>query len=255
MILQDAIPYDPFKTARLPGVTPLAEGDWLLRDEAFAGQLAERDRLVAERPGDVLALDDTAREAALELLDAVCARAYPGQGGGNVMRPDGVGVAIDRDAPMASLARLVQEDFCILHKQGDEHVLTGAALCFPAGWTLAEKFLHPLSVIHDPVEPYDEGIAKRVQRLFDGVRAGRPLWRCNALWYRSPDLYQPRTEADPKRDPGALPGFLRSERQVLMRLPQTRAMVFVIHTYVVARDAVRSGAQTQPCPASLCSGG
>ena len=167
-ILQTRIPYDIAAQRRLPGIQPLALDDWLIRDEAFAGQMAYRDRLLAERRDAVLAMDESARAAADELLDMVLELVYPGAGA-QVTRPDGVQVSIDRADPMGTLGRLVQEDLCILEKRGDEHVLTAAVLCFPASWTLGEKFMRPLTAIHVPVEEYDENIAARVQRLFDGV--------------------------------------------------------------------------------------
>lgn len=220
------MPYDPVKRA-LPGIQPLGDDPWLIFDEAFADQMAERDRLLREKRGAVLVLDPQARSAADELLAMVLAEKYP-DAGETVTRPDGVRVTVDRDDPLGTLGRIVQDDFVILQKLGDEHVLTGAVLCFPANWTLAEKFLRPLSIIHDPVSEYDDNITRRVQRLFDGVRPGRPIWRYNALWYSNPDLFQPKSPE--KRVEG---GYLRSERQCILRLPETQAVVFSIHTFLL----------------------
>ncbi len=244
-ILQTRIPYDPTDRRRLPGIQPLAIEDWLIRDVAFAGQMAHRDRLLADTRDAVLALDEGARAAAEELLETVLGLAYPGAGT-QVTRPDGVCVVIDRADPMGTLGRLVQEDLCILQKRGEEHVLTAAVLCFPASWMLSEKFLRPLTAIHVPVADYDANIAARVQRLFDGVQPGRPLWRFNAMWYVDPELHQPRRETDrrPGRD-GDSADYLRSERQVVLRLPTTGATVFSIHTYVLARADVPAGARAQ----------
>ncbi|TMV13290.1 heme-dependent oxidative N-demethylase family protein [Arenibacterium halophilum] len=231
--LQTTIPYNPLEDRRLPGVAPLDMEDWLIADEAFAGQMARRDRLLTTQPDTVRALDRSAQAAAEEVLDMALAQAYPGAGV-DVTRHDGIHVPIDRTDPLLTLGRLVQEDVCILQKQGDEHVLTGAVLCFPASWSLDEKFMRPLARIHEPVDTYDTDMARRVQRLFDGVRPGRPLWRCNAIWYDDAELHQPRREgvrrAAPSRDTAA---FLRSERQCILRLPETGAVVFSIHTYVV----------------------
>jgi dimethylamine monooxygenase subunit A len=236
-ILQDRVPYDVEVQPGLPGIRPLAMQDWLIRDEALAGQMALRDRLLRESRAAVVALEPSAAAAARELLDLVLGLAYP-DSAAEVDRPDGVRVTIDRDDPLGTLGRLVQEDFCILQKQGDEHVLTGAVLCFPASWTLGEKFRRPLVAIHDPVAAYDSGIAARVQRLFDGVQPGRPLWRFNALHYADPALHQPRSVHEPRPTRSAADApFLRSERQSILRLPQTRAVVFAIHTYVVKRRA------------------
>ncbi len=213
---------------------------WLDADEAQHGQLAYRDRLIAERRDAVLAMHEDATPAALELLDLVLAQAYPGfAAADSVRRQDGQVVAINRSDPMATLGRLIQEDLCILQKCGDEHVLTAVALCFPASWLLSEKFMRPLIGIHDPVDEYDDDLARRVQRLFDGVQPSRPLWRFNALWYADPDLHQPRSETARRPERAAKSAdYLRSERQVILRLPQTDAVVFSIHTYVIAREMV-----------------
>lgn len=242
-ILQKTLPYDVLAPRPLPGIQPLNMAEWLQRDEAFDGQMARRDSLIATKPETVLAMSEEARPAAEELLDAVLATAYP-EAADRVERPDGVTVGIDRSQPMRTLGRLVQEDFCILQKQGDEHVLTAAVLCFPASWTLEEKFGRPLISIHEPVASYDADVARRVQRLFDGVQAGRPLWRFNALWYADAELHQPRSIHNRRRVPVPQDaGFLRSERQSIVRLPLTQAVVFSIHTYVVARaDAPRLAA-------------
>ena len=223
----------------LPGVKPVA-GAWLTVDEAYAGQMAERRALIAQQRDDVIALDPSARSAAEELLDLVRAE-LPNLGFSGtdpVVCPDGAQIGIDRDDPLATLGRLVQSDFCLLDKQGDAHVLVGAVLCFPASWRLDEKFMRPLDLIHDPVPEYTPDLARRVQRLFDGVQVDRPLWRFNRLWYDDPALYQPRSAVAPRRvgpdDPTQ--GFCRSERQTILRLPRTRVVVFAIHTYVLRGD-------------------
>jgi hypothetical protein len=233
-VLQTSLPYDPLSPRPLPGIAPLDPDDWLIFDEAFAGQMAERDRLLSGHPDAVLAMDEGARFAAEELLDAVLARAYP-QAGAEAVRRDGVRVEIRRSDPLGTVGRLVQQDFCILQKCRDEHMMTGAVLCFPASWRLDEKFMRPLSGIHAPVGSYDAAIAKRVQRLFDGVRVGRPLWRFNTLWYDDAVLHRPERREEP--DPATAP-YLRSERQSILRLPGTGAVVFAIHTFILARTSV-----------------
>jgi len=252
MILQRHLPYTPWadpRLSRLPGIQPLEERDWLVVDEAYAGQMAERDRLIGQERGRVHALDAGALPAAQELLAQVLAhlegRAGFAVGPDAVTRPDGVSVPLDRDAPLITAGRLVQEDLCLMQKPAgaEEHVLTGAVLCFPASWTLAEKFLRPLLRIHRPVVPYDDGIATRVQRLFDGIRPGRPLWRANAHFYADPTLFQPRPEAAPRSKVQGPAAFLRSERQCLLRLPETDAVVFSIHTYVLRREDLTAAQQ------------
>ncbi len=232
------LPWIDPHTRRLPGIQPLQDDAWLQVDEAFARQMAERDRLIATTPELVHALLPAARQAADELYARVLEKLAhaPGYavGAGEVRRPDGVVVPLDPAAPLLTLGRLVQEDLCLMEADGPEHVLTGAILCFPASWTLAEKIGHPLGRIHVPVETYDADIARRVQRLFDAIRPGQPLVRGNFNLYDDPRLFHPHSEKDP-RQPARDQTYLRSERQCLVRLPRTGAVLFSIHTYVIER--------------------
>ncbi|MDG2406257.1 MAG: DUF3445 domain-containing protein [Paracoccaceae bacterium] len=243
-ILQKSLPYDVRVKQPLPAIQPLRRPEWLQIDDAYDKQIAERERLIRGQREDVLEMSEGARPAAEELLDQVLEDLSQRDDftvtGPLVRRPDGVWVEIDRGDPLGVLARLVQEDLCLLEKTGDEHVLTGAVLCFPASWTLAEKFMRPLVLIHEPVESYDENIARRVQRLFDGVKPTRPLWRYNLLHYTDPTLHQPRPEVAPRaRSDGKDLGYIRSERQCVLRLPKTGAVVFSIHTYVLKDSDVQ----------------
>lgn len=253
-VLQSRLPFDPPWAApggfRLPGTRPLPPGDWILVDDAHAGQMALRDRLIATRREEVHALPEAARPAARELLAEVLAalprdRGYrPGEG--EVTRPDGVAVPIDPEAPLLTLGRLVQQDFCLLERPAGaaEHLLSAAILCFPASWTLAEKLGRPLGRIHAPVPAYDAGLATRVQRLFDGIRPGAPLWRANALLYSDPALFQPRPEHAPRVETPATAAWLRSERQAFHRLPRTGAVVFSIHSVVMRLADLPEGMRT-----------
>jgi hypothetical protein len=240
IILQERLfdaPWGDASFRRLPGMRPVGADDWMLVDEVYARQMALRDRFLAERREEVLAELPEAREAAAELLElalgTLARRADFAVDGDRVMRPDGVEVTVRPEDPFGTLGRLLQEDLCLLQKQGAEHVLTGAVLIFPSGWTLAEKIGRPLLRIHRPVSEYDEDVGRRVQRLFDGLQPGRPLLRANLLWGRSPDLHKPRREGEPKPEAPAGKTYLRSERQCLVRLPRTGAVVFTIHTAVV----------------------
>jgi len=243
-ILQQAIPHDAHAPRPLPGIAPLDPATWLVVDEVFEAQMAERARLLKERRDEVLAVTPEGRAAADELLAFVLdwlGRHGEGYsiGEDEVIRPDAVRVALNRHDPMGTLGHLVQEDLCLMEKRGDEHVLSAAVLCFPASWRLGDKIGRPLTAIHVPVPEYDDGLARRVQRLFDGVQVGRPLWRFNALRYVDPDLFQPRPRVAPvhvdalEEGGGDAAPYLRSERQCVLRLPETRACVFSIHSYVI----------------------
>ncbi len=239
-VFQSHLPFAPWTdaaTRRLPGTLPLDPGDWLRVDDAFAAQMALRDRLISDRPNAVHMVLPGAEAAAAELLSMVLRQELPRLGHAvtpaGIRRPDGVTVPIDAGRPLLTLGRLAQEDFCLLQPgDGGGPVLTGAILCFPAGWTLAEKIGRPLTRIHAPVARYDAEIARRVDRMIDFIQAGRPLWRQNAHRSAAP-LHNPRPEGAAAYDRPEPPPWVRSERQCLVRLPVTGAVVFSIHTWVV----------------------
>jgi hypothetical protein len=241
-ILQHTLPTEMQSETRLPGMAPVEPDGWLRVDEAYGEQMQRRLELFDRQIEDVIWMDPSALGAAQEVLDAVL-EILPRLGFSSeheheheqVTCPDGRVVQVMRDAPLLTLGQLVQEDICLMRKEGVEHVLVGAVLCFPASWRLAEKAGKPLIGIHEPVSEYDDHLAKRVQRLFDGVRTGRPLWRYNRLWYDDPELHQPRSAREPRRispDQQAAP-YIRSERQCVVQMPKTDIVVFSIHTYVV----------------------
>ncbi|KAA9009509.1 DUF3445 domain-containing protein [Histidinibacterium aquaticum] len=223
----------------LPKMSPV-EGSWITVDGAYAAQIAERARLMAERPGEVLCVTEGAEPAVAELVATVRAALVEDPRfsvDGEIVRcPDGRAVRLGPGAGLPELGAILAEDLCLLEKRGEEHVLIAAALCFPAGWTLAEKIGRPLSRIHRPVPPYDDEIARRVQRFFDAARPGRPLWRANLHGYSVPDLFLPQREDEPKTKVQAEPRYLRSERQTVLRLPESEAVLFAIHTTVVRSD-------------------
>ncbi len=238
-VLHAALPFAPWadaRTRRLPGIVPLDMADWLRVDAAYAGQMALRDVLIDTREAEVVAALPQAAEAVAELYDFTLARLPEGfaREGESVIRPDGVRVALDAARPLHTLGRLVQEDLCLMQETvPGAHGLTAAVLCFPAGWTLAEKLGRPLMRMHQPVASYTEDMGRRVQRLMDAVRVETPLWRANAHHSRAP-LFNPLREDAPKDtvQQGDMP-FIRSERQCLIRLPVSRAVLFSIHTYLV----------------------
>ncbi|MFV0475194.1 MAG: heme-dependent oxidative N-demethylase family protein [Pikeienuella sp.] len=237
-------PLTPFMSERLPGMAPLSYADWLHRDEAFAPQMAYRDRLIAEAPGIVLAGEGCAgAEELLSLVLSTLAAHDPGYeiGTDRARRPDGVEVPLDRARPFATLGRLAQEDFLILDRppDGEEHVLTGAVLCFPSRWSLAEKMNRPLIGIHENVPAYDDGLAPRVQRLFDALAPERPLVRANWLVHPTSELHQPklfRTKAKTHDYTGRF--WLRVERQSILKLAASGVAVFTVKTLVTPVEAL-----------------
>ena len=243
-ICQSTLPIKPWmqsKTRRLPGIQPIEAGTWLIRDETFAQQMAYRDHLLATRQNEVFRASPESEPAQQELLETVLSELDTGyQKGRAVMRPDGVLVPLS-GAPILAAARLVQEDLLLLDMSAEPR-LNAAVLCFPASWTLDEKFGAGLMAIHGDIDEYTDEMAARVRRLFEAVRPEQPLWRANFLRYESADLFQPRRVGEEKPAPTE-GGFVRVERQTLRKLKRTGAVVFGIHTYVIQWNQLNDAEQ------------
>lgn len=250
-ILQKNLPHPPWEDAvrwRLPGLQPIEPDDWLIRDDAFADQMAYRDDLISHRFTEVHDLLPTAVAAAGECYDLIVETLNHDPDytfkNGTVIRPDGVSVVLLPDKPLLTLGRLIQADLCLMQPGPQGHVLAGAILCFPAHWTLAEKLGRPMPAIHTPVAEYDEDLARRVQRIFDAMRPEQILGRSNAILYRDAELFAPKPEAMPDSSAAIDDArFVRSERQALRKLPISGAIVFSIHTYMVATGTLKPAAR------------
>jgi len=227
-------PYANPRQSRKPGLAPLDPTKWIETDEHFAEHMAYRDRLIAEQREVVFAQTDGSQPAQVELLTML--RAHLGERSDFTVapdvnkRPDGARVVSTNEPALLTAGRLVQEDFCILEKGEAEYVLTSAILCFPSRWSLAEKIGHPLTAIHGPVPDYTDDLAKRVNRVFEGVKVGLPLWRANWTIHNHAELHQPSGEW--RREEGEDDLYMRVERQTLVRLPETQAVVFGIRTFL-----------------------
>tara|TARA_Y100001934_G_scaffold193969_1_gene228749 strand:+ start:597 stop:1325 length:729 start_codon:yes stop_codon:yes gene_type:complete len=233
VILQKSIPYEWQKVTKLPGVMPLNPHEWIIFDDAYIDQMAEREVLLKNN-NDVIVKDKNSEEAARELLYATLHFLCNADGfevsEKQVITRDKRIVKIDYNKPLLTCGLLVQNDFCVMQKIDGQHVLSAAVLCFPANWRLKEKFMKPLFSIHRNVPEYSPEIAKRVDRIFDGIRVAQPMWRFNVLEYSDPTLYQPY-----RRNKELKPSYVRSERQTFLKLPDTGAVIFGIHTFVVKK--------------------
>ena len=127
--------------------------------------MAERRRLLAERHDDVFGVLPEAEDASQEVLQRLVAYL-------TTQFPDWF--ALDRDTldnrltgetwnlaappchPLELAGRLVQEDLCIIHTDGEAPRFTAAVLCFPSRWRLHEKLGRPLVAVHGPVPFYAE---------------------------------------------------------------------------------------------------
>ena len=219
MILNSYLPIkawlDP-RTARLPGVQPVAIEDWLTRSDSYEAQMAYRRELISTRRNIVFQCLEESVPACEELRSLM-------------------GIVPTKEHALIDCGLKVQEDLCILQKQGDQHILTAAVMCFPSSWDVRQKIGRSITSIHTPV-PEFSNVSQTVERMLSAIRVEQALERANFLIYTDPELHQPRGEGIAKPINPKAPRYIRVERQTFRRLPETLAVVFAIHTYIVPED-------------------
>ncbi len=223
------LPFDGRPFRQRIGVRPLDLATWIEPDDRFADELALKQNLLTNRHGEVFIALPYAADASSEVLGLIETHMltyFPSLVGD--VGPIGEGLH-----PLDAAGRQVQEDLCLMVHHDGEPRLAAASLCFPGRWRLADKIGLPMQAIHQPVARYARDIGKPTDDLLDRLRVDRPVWRLNWSVIDDGALFQPtghgRTDALPV-EPTAL--YLRVERQTLRRLPETRAILFTIRTYL-----------------------
>lgn len=226
------------------GLRALAPAAWIQPDAEWPRLLAGRRELLRTRRGDVLALMPEATPAARELIELLADHLtgrfpdlFTAADGWIESRITGERLPLDGSDPLAVMGALVADDLCIMTRTPGGWRLTGAVLCFPNRWRLADKLGKPMPGIHRPVPGYDRTLAVPVDRFFDALADGKAVWRTNWALNDDPALFQPVETAhtSPDRTITAENAgnrlFLRVERQTLRHLPGSGAVIFGIRTY------------------------
>jgi hypothetical protein len=228
--------HDPLRM----GVATIDAHDWFEPGDDYAAQMAEKRRLLEARRAEVYQALPAAEAPARELLAMIADWApaeHPdhfAREGDQVRSPDGRSVVLSGAPPLEAAALLVQEDLCLLQPDSaGTPILTGACLCFPSRWRLAEKLGHPMLAIHAPVPGLNPKIGATIDRFLAGLKAGNIYMRTNWSLTTDPALFQPVALAhDPvsAADAGERV-FYRVERQTLRLLPATGAVLFGIRIH------------------------
>ncbi|MGY6628945.1 MAG: heme-dependent oxidative N-demethylase subunit alpha family protein [Oceanicaulis sp.] len=205
------------------GLRPIDPASWLFPDsEAHA--LDWKAGLLA-RPQDVWRQAPDAGLAAHEAAALVCAEAGAPAG------------------DLIAAAQLVSDDLVVMTRADDGRWLTGAiVLSAPTFFSVNHAFGRDLTALHGPV-PDGEALAARIARVFDAVRPGQVLERFNwtLQWGGArftPDAAPLRSAADAAPVSEACDQLhVRVERQTIIKLPATGAVLFTIR---VCLDPVRA---------------
>ena len=248
--MRDYAPYMTGTSDKLSmALVPLDPKDWIEPDEHLAADLAEKERLLAERRAEVFIVLPEAVRGSEELLEMLAdylpaqfPHLYARQGGQLSHLASGRTWDLTCSAlhPLDLAGRLVQEDLCLMQLQptSGHYRLVGASVCFPTRWCLADKIGHTVGPIHAPVPGYEAQLSSTMDRFFARLKTERPVWRVNWSIVDDPALFLPRGHGRRERDHGITAEnvgeklWLRMERQTLRRLPRTQDVLFTIRIYV-----------------------
>ena len=141
-----------------------------------------------------------------------------------------------------------EPDFLILLPgAGEQFLFKAGAVCFPSSWRPEEKIGMPLHAIHAPVPTLNENLGTRIDKFLTNLKPGTSWERFNWGLSGSPDLNQhPRLNNRQLTAPLA-PGntWIRIEDQILLRLPETGAILFGIRLVNISLVDIKE--QPQAC--------
>ncbi|CCE81860.1 Piso0_002537 [Millerozyma farinosa CBS 7064] len=161
--------------------------------------------------------------------------------------------AIDSITLLKNLASNIEEDFFILlkdhpHDEKEEYIFRAGVSGFPSGFDPAKNYNKPISYIHGPVPQYEDRLKLSMSRFFNRLTE-KDLWvrhnwtiQIGDKWFVLDSNHAYEGEEVEKlefEDVDFSKTFLRAERQVLTRLPQSRANVMTVRTYLTPIQNVK----------------
>ncbi|KAJ5725471.1 uncharacterized protein N7483_006828 [Penicillium malachiteum] len=253
------IPYRPFRYGpnyfTTMGLRSMKWDEWIELDNHYLKYHADKSKRIEERGEKCYRTAPEAMDAAIELLEELCnylPERYP-----NMFQktPTGITNTVTHETfnitqrplpedPMATAARLVQDDLAIMIERPDgEYYLLAGAILLAGFWRLSDKFGMSLEKIHTSgdVPQFREKLQRGMTNFFRRLRPEEPVLRNNYFiqvddqlaW--SPSIGSEDSEEvswnTAEKNRAIEHHFFRSERQSLRRLPRSGGVVFTIRTY------------------------
>ncbi len=203
--------------------------DFFAPTAAHESILAERKRWLADSPESYFgALDSTG-----EIIDEAAA----------LITPTAVWSASgDPIQKMIELGGAAEPDIVLLQKSADGtfRVVAGA-VCFPSSWSFPEKMGMPLHDVHSVVPDLNAAIGPPIARFLDKMQPGIAWERSNWGLSASPERNQhPSRAIERLREPlSPEQVWLRAEEQILVVLPETKALLFAIRIVAPSLQELR----------------
>jgi hypothetical protein len=205
--------------------------------------LAERGRCLNNSPADYAALTDAGRPLREETRQfaVACGALDPGA-----------------DSALETLGRGLEPDFVLLLPSSDGPIVVGGVVCFPSSWALPDKIGRTLHHTHGPVPDLNPQLGERIRTALDRLPPEGAWERENWGLSRDSERNHHPKRAWKRFDETVKPDeiWLRVERQILYRLPQTGGILFGIRLEITplheivqfedAREGLRRSLETMP---------
>lgn len=193
--------------------------------------LARRQQSLNQRPQDYVATLPDAGPLVLEAVEHM-AQWRPFE----VLDLDGDALAL-----CIAAARCIEADWVILSPDAAQHhPVVAGAVCFPSSWSLPAKLGLPIFGVHEPVPGLNQSLGGSIDTFLNRLSAGvfweRENWGMSADDQLDHHLSKPLPELDEHAK--LTTTWLRWERQLLGRLPATRAILFGIKISIHRLDDI-----------------
>jgi hypothetical protein len=161
--------------------------------------------------------------------------------------------------PLLHLSYMVEEDFMLLEDVAGTLRITAASNAYSSSGRLASSVGREMDWAHEPVPQLTQKLGPRINRVLGSIHASKPCERFNWQITPLPSVFFPHTDphaanaeamrtalATLRRNPAAVGNLLwmRVERQTLMRLPESNAVAFSLHTYSDPMSSLQSDAES-----------
>ncbi|KAF5117807.1 hypothetical protein DV495_003453 [Geotrichum candidum] len=262
-------PYRPFNRGpyhMTMGIKTLDHSEWLLLENTYKDITDKRKKITQNELDHTVLTRPEAKESVFETYD-LCLnymmRRYPQYFAvdekdssliHNKIRNEKIhrdpSAYPDTETLIRTLAHTIEEDFLILifDDKTEQYYLKSGSFAFPSGFDPAQKIDLSLKDIHGPVPLYKKTIEKAMDKFFRRLKIGEWVYRLNWGVQSHDELYAPDLNHASEEevlvplnadDVDFSDVFLRCEKQCLLRLPKTKALLFTIRTYVTPFTEIR----------------
>lgn len=278
LVLSCLVPTDAFIVTALEKITL---SDILALDNTYAERMQVRKSIIDEHQEEAISCNPVCEAAVLELHDWIFGTylptRFPKTYQLNTAAPErslyntanSKSIPLTPSSPIEALRALgehVDTDFLLLLPSSQAadgsplYHLQAFVCCCPAGFNLRQKLGLPLSGIHGPVPGYKSKLEKPMDRFFSKLEYGRAVKRSNWAIATDDVLFhqggshlhitftgeEKEEELEQQRREVVVENCrIRSERQTLMRLPKTGAIVFSFKTYMYKLSEAKEGGSAE----------